>query len=237
MADTDITLERDSGTFTIPRLQELSLSHVGVTLNSFMTNWRNPSFLSLDHFPSLRALSCLRYNCCDTAGIQAVFVEPIPSNLLAQLEFLSIDEFDETPNDRSLIRDPIPIPFLYDLDHSHLTTNWGRHSLPSGPLSQEYIRIRLPRDRPPHRREIEAALFLVEDLVSESQALKALHLDLGIGRNQLDEESKRRLEHLEDPTRKKKVEIVWEDSGWDFCGSLVSMEFWKRSKEIKGRRT
>ncbi|GAA5825900.1 hypothetical protein JCM5353_004546 [Sporobolomyces roseus] len=234
--DTDITLERSSGTFTIPNLLELSLRHVQVTINAFTSNWTNPSFLSVDRFPSLRALACIRYNSLLIATIQAVLREPIPADLLAQLEFLSVDEFDEIPDDRSLIQSPVPIPFLYDLDHSHLTRNWGRHSLPAGPLSQEYIRIRLPCEPIPHRREIEAALFLAEDLVNESQMLKVLYLDLfpRDGKYQLDEDLRKRIEHLEDPRRSRKVEVVWEDSEKDFCCSLVSMDFWRRSKDRKG---
>ena len=89
------------------------------------------------------------------------------------------------------------------------------------------------------RGEIEAALCLVLDLVTTIQELKAIYLDFGFGKDEMDEsdeELRRNIEHLADPTRKRKVEIVWEDNGWDFCGSLVSREFWKRSKEIKEKQ-
>jgi len=226
----------DSGPFTLPHLEELSLFQTCVTVDVTSTPSPNPSFLSRDRFPSLRALALREYRSrlADQDGTL-----PLPVDFLAQLETLVINQFDEPPNNRSLIQSPIPIPFLYDLSYSLLWRNPGRRQpIPSGSLSREYIRIQHPRERIEIQRgEIEAALFLAEDLVNESQVLKVLYLDLFPmdGKYQLDEELKKVIEHLEDSRRSRKVEIVWEDKEKDFCNSLVSREFWKRSKEIRGR--
>lgn len=226
----------DSGPFTLPHLKELSLFQTCVTVDVTSIPSPNPSFLSRDRFPSLRALALREYR-SKLAGQDGTL--PLPVDFLAQLETLVINQFDEPPNNRSLVQSPIPIPFLYDLCYSLLWTNPGRRQpLPSGCLSREYIRIQHPRERIEIQRgEIEAALFLAEDLVNESHVLKVLYLDLVPmdGKYRLDEDLRKRIEHLEDSSRSRKVEIVWEDKGKDFCNSLVSREFWTRSKEIKGR--
>ena len=195
--------------FALPHLQELSLSEPTVSLDARSTNGPNPHFLSRDRFPSLRALALHRYRGL-LEGQPGVL--PLPIDLLAQLETFVTGELDGTPLARSFVQSPIPIPipFLLDLDFSE---GLGRHSLPSGPLRREYIRIRLPRD-PMHpdrgeRGEIEAALSLVVDLVNTTQELKAIYLDFGIERDEkddLDEELRKRFEHSADPTRNRKVE-------------------------------
>jgi hypothetical protein len=106
-------------------------------------------------------------------------------------------------------------------------------------LDKEFLRIRLPSEPIPHRREIEATLFLVETLLHESNVLKTLYLDLyprdGRRGYRLDEELEERIERLMDPRRKTNVEIVWENHEDDLIRSRVSKEFWRRCKEEKAR--
>ncbi|GAA5986027.1 hypothetical protein JCM5350_005503 [Sporobolomyces pararoseus] len=135
---------------------------------------------------------------------------------------------------------PPPVPVLFDLDPRHTATSWGRSSLaPNSSLSHSHIRIRLPCEPIPHRRQIEAALFLVETLLNESTVLEELYLDLyprdGRRGYELDEELQERIRKLEDPNRKTKVEIIWENHEDDWCRSRVSKEFWRRSKARKKR--
>lgn len=42
-----------------------------------------------------------------------------------------------------------------------------------------------------------------------------------------------RIEKVEQLAERKKVEVIWENHEDDWCKSLVSKEFWRRSKENK----
>ncbi|GAA5986012.1 hypothetical protein JCM5350_005496 [Sporobolomyces pararoseus] len=163
----------------------------------------------------------------------------VSPSLLSQLDCMTADEIE--PGGTSSLSPsspPLPVPLLFDLDPRHTSTSWGRSSLaPSSSLSHSHIQIRLPCEPIPHRRQIEAALFLVETLLNESTVLEELYLDLyprdGRRGYELDEELQERIRKLEDPNRKTKVEIIWENHEDDWCRSRVSKEFCKRCKEKK----
>ena len=67
--------------------------------------------------------------------------------------------------------------------------------------------------------------------------MKEIYLDIGShGKKEareLDKDLNGRIEKVEQLAERKKVEIIWENHEDDWCQSLVSREFWRRSKENK----
>ncbi|GAA5997945.1 hypothetical protein JCM5350_000044 [Sporobolomyces pararoseus] len=104
---------------------------------------------------------------------------------------------------------PLPVPVVFDLDPCHAAVSWSHPSLVPGiVLSHSHVRIRLPCEPITHRRQIEAALFLVGTPLNEATVLKELYLDLyprnGRRGYELDEELQERIRKLEDPNRNQK---------------------------------
>ncbi|GAA5965929.1 hypothetical protein JCM3765_006492 [Sporobolomyces pararoseus] len=222
----------------LPHLEELSLAQVHCVLLSESRSLA--SFFSTPHFPSLRALGIKALDSSAPPGAHTHRGLGLFSpSLLAQLDCITTDEIEPRGDPtHSLSPPPLPVPVLFDLDPRHTSTSWGRSSLaPDSSLSQTHLRIRLSCEPLPHRRQIEAALFLVETLLNESTVLEELYLDLyprdGRRGYELDEELQERIRKSEDPNRKTKVEIIWENHEDDWCRSRVSKEFWRRSKAKK----
>jgi hypothetical protein len=240
----EFNLSQIEGNFILPNLAEFSLDGVEVVPARRMPDRPHLPFFTASKFPSLRALGIVA---TDFLEVQGPFDETeapsIPRSFLKQLDCLTISTggYRETPEPESTrTTSPLP-PILYDMNPHHTTTAWGRSSiLPVEVAWKTHVRIRLPCEPIPHRRRIEAALFLVETLLNESILLKELYLDLyprdGRRGYRLDEELQERIRKFEDPNRKTKVEIVWENHEDDWCRSRISKEFWRRCKEKKEKR-
>ncbi|GAA5916544.1 uncharacterized protein JCM6883_002628 [Sporobolomyces salmoneus] len=228
----------------LPQVGELSLSFVNIEFPTASSDGGSGSFLSISHFPSLRALA-LSESHLGTAGFPDISVD---YSLVCQLDCFVADRVYPT-SPTGISHNPTspaasldyPIPCLFDLATSHKTTSWGYSSLPSDPtLSKSHIRIRLPCEPTPSFPQIETALLLAEALLVHSSALRSLYLDVFPQEARkcyiLDKELaelEERGERLEDQAREKNVEIIWETHDDDWCRSLVSKEFWRRSKEKK----
>ncbi|GAA5894352.1 uncharacterized protein JCM6883_003796 [Sporobolomyces salmoneus] len=200
------------------------------------------NFLSTARFPSLRALALQRVG-YQGPGRESLSVD---FRLASQLDCIVADRVYPT----SPTGDPhhptspasldYPIPCLFDLASFHKTTSWGNPSIPSYPkLSQTHVRVRLSCKPTPSRFHVQTALSLMRTLLVHSTVLKKLYLDLfprnGKGGYVLDEDSEEKMARLEIQARKKNVEIIWESHKDDWCASLMSKEFWRRSKEKKQR--
>ncbi|GAA6020228.1 hypothetical protein JCM11491_003855 [Sporobolomyces phaffii] len=202
------------------------------------------SFFSSARFPALRALAVSRL-VTGSGDHETGFntKDPIPRSFLAQLECLVTDE----PSLRGPLSDydtaPLPpsIPYLFDVELRFESKPWSRSSTSDLglALAQPYVRVRVASDGVPRRGEIERALFLVEDLLAGSTVLKVLYLDLyprdGTGGFDLDKDLCERIGRIEDPARKSRVEIVWEQRDDDWIQSRVSRDYWKRCRELKRR--
>ncbi|GAA5882514.1 hypothetical protein JCM16303_001775 [Sporobolomyces ruberrimus] len=229
------TLRSSNSSFVLPHLEELSLDNVRISVR-FAIGANEREFLTHSHFPSVRALGIQEAEVMDRESIGPL---EIPSDFLAQLECVSIDKIKNLPPSQP----SFPLPVLFDIDPRYAMHSWGRSSLsPTSALSQAYVRIRITSSTEsiPHRREIEAALFLAESIIRDTPDLKQLYLDLYPRDRRrgyvLDNELEERIKVLEDPRRKKKVEIIWENHGDDMLKSLVSREFWKVCRREKEKR-
>ncbi|GAA5894083.1 uncharacterized protein JCM6883_003715 [Sporobolomyces salmoneus] len=228
---------RGSAQFVLSQVVELSIDTVQIPV--LLSSKTGDHFLSNSHFPSLRALALRRV----MASESLARTPNLEYSLASQLDCIVADRVYFSPDQPDLPETPsahldYPVPFLYDLNPRHTTTSWGRSSLGRGEsLSQTHVRIRLDCEPIAHRRQIEAALFLVETLLNESTFLEELYLGLyprdGRRGYELDEELEERIRKFEDPERKTKAKIIWENHEDDWCRSLVSKEFWKRSREKK----
>ncbi|GAA5893930.1 uncharacterized protein JCM6883_003675 [Sporobolomyces salmoneus] len=227
---------RDFAQVVLSQVVELSIDTVQIPV--FLTSKPGDHFLSSSRFPALRALALRK--------VMAGGVSRPPNlqySLASRLDCIVADRLYPSPDQPDLPETPsahlrYPVPFLYDLNPRHTTTSWGRSSLAPGESpSQTHVRIRLDCEPIAHRRQIEAALFLVEILLNESTVLEELYLDLyprdGRRGYELDEELEERIRKFEDPARKTHAKIIWENHEDDWCRSLVSKEFWKRSREKK----
>ncbi|GAA5972395.1 hypothetical protein JCM3765_007359 [Sporobolomyces pararoseus] len=224
--------------FVLPHLEQLSFERVHGFVHS--ESGLLAPFFSTSTFPSLRALGIKALDSSAPPGAHTHRgVGLFSPSLLAQLDCITTDEIEPRGDPtHSLSPPPLPVPVLFDVDPRRTSTSWGRSSLaPDSSLSQTHLRIRLSCEPLPHRRQIEAALFLVETLLNETKVLEELYLDLyprdGRRYYVLDEELQERIRKLEDPNRKTKVEIIWENHEDDWCRSRVSKEFWRRSKAKK----
>lgn len=232
----DFVLAPSYSRFILPHLEELSLDNTLVYCDPGVNQ---DIFLAASHYPKLQALSFRACFCFAADGGDPI---EIPQRLLSQLDCVSVDDNASLPlQPLSSSRSTFPLPVLFDVDPNSTKQSWGRSSSsPEVALSQTHIRIRLHPEPIPHRREIEAALFLAESIIRDTPDLKQLYLDLyprdGRRGYVLDDELEERIKVLEDPRRKKKVEIIWENHGDDMLKSLVSMEFWKVCRREKEKR-
>ncbi|GAA5894382.1 uncharacterized protein JCM6883_003806 [Sporobolomyces salmoneus] len=214
----------------LPQLVELSIYSVIIT-DSALSSGDN--LLSISRFPSLRALA-LRSVMVFSPGEVEVSVN---YSIARQLECMVADRMYPVSSQTDSLQPlslPLPnvVPLLYDLHPSPTWESWERQA-----FSKTHVRIPLCREPVREPEEIETALTFMEALLDKSTILEELYVDLwcreGRGGDGLDKELAARIEKLESQAREKEVEIIWENYEVDWCRSLVSKEFWRRSKETK----
>ncbi|GAA5882515.1 hypothetical protein JCM16303_001776 [Sporobolomyces ruberrimus] len=205
--------------------------------------------------PSARSQLRIRIECesdPDHFEIQAFFdfVETIlrdspPQHLTKQVSGLKslITQLDCFSTDDIQTHCPSPqpkTPLLYDHTLSRGTTlEHEKHILESPASNQRYIRVGL-RDEwmESAQVDLDVALDFVFFLLDKCTKLEQLYLDRAISGYQYDdtptEEVKVRVERVEVVAEEKGVEIIWENEKDDLVRSLVSEEFWKRARQLKG---
>lgn len=215
-------------------LEELSLDNVGFEA-PFVSNL----FLAPERFPSLRALATRNLTQVDPEVIGYRPTAP-PYSLLSQLDcFVTDDVKAGIRDDRSSRSSPDRIvpPILFDVDLGVFGPWSPPSTLAVGPArSRTHVRFRLACEPTPEAADLRTAVSLVDRLLDESTALKELYLDLYPRRGyKLDESPAAMIERIEDVERiaAKNVRVVWENHEDDWCRSLVSNEFWKRSKAME----
>jgi len=128
---------------------------------------------------------------------------------------------------------PFSTPILFDIA-------WN-DTAPS--LTEARLRIRLPYERSTRARvtraKVRAALSIFTNLLDKSAVLKEVYLDLFAGgeifTDGSDGQVAEKIKKLEDLAREKGVEIIWENQMDDWCRGRVSKEFWRRSRENRGK--
>lgn len=160
----------------LSNLEELSLDNITVESNSGFS-----SFLSIERFPSLRALAARQLGRWDDVPYETVKPR-IADSLLSQLDCIVANDLKPLLGDdrsSSSASDRVVPPVLYDFD-PFLTMNASeRSSRASGyPLSQTHIRFFPWYEGPPSREELEAAFTSIEMLLAESSVLEDVYLDL-----------------------------------------------------------
>ncbi|GAA5894210.1 uncharacterized protein JCM6883_003750 [Sporobolomyces salmoneus] len=244
LAFEDCQLMSGWSNLVLPGLVELSLDDVSIFSSTETSQEVLADFLSISHFPSLRVLGTRSSTMVGSMHDRAL----IDYSLSCQLDCIVSDQVytihRRLAEDHSLSF-PTPFgypgPFLFDLSHLrafHASTSWGRTAGSSDPvLSKAHVRIRLPCKPTPNLSTIIAAFCLVDSLLAHSTALKELYLDFypsgGRKGYALNEELQKTIRKLDDQAREKNVKIIWESHEDDWCRSLVSAEFWRRSKEKK----
>ncbi|GAA5894091.1 uncharacterized protein JCM6883_003717 [Sporobolomyces salmoneus] len=217
-----------------PNWKMLKYHQLMITPWTVISPATNDYFLSLSHLPSLRALALRKGSWW---GYDRHRYET-EHGLLSQLDCIIADQVEPIGAQLggpqpSPTTSACPIPWLFDLPLDLAPQTWLRFL-----LSRSYVRVRLPCEPVPSCLEIGIALLSATMvLLDRTTTLKELYLDLyprdGRKGYVLDEEAVERVEELQNVAMEKNVEIVWEDHEDDWCRSLVSREFWKRSKEKK----
>ncbi|GAA5913622.1 uncharacterized protein JCM6883_004024 [Sporobolomyces salmoneus] len=224
----------------LPQLVELSLN--GVTIRNYISFKRWDNLLSISRFPFLRALAIRGLSADSELGSQATVVE---YRLLLQLDCIVADRVYLSSRQLG-IPQPVCKPLSYPMPFLH---TYGPHPIEKVQrvtshtrkmaLSETHVRLHLERDRSPspRPREIKDAFSFVEILLNESTVLEEIYLDLyprdGKRGFVLDEKLAELIRRFEDQARKSNADIIWESHEDDWCNSLVSKEFWRRSKEKK----
>ncbi|GAA5894344.1 uncharacterized protein JCM6883_003794 [Sporobolomyces salmoneus] len=225
----------------LPQLVELSIEWSDITLPTVPSGEGSVDLFSTERFPSLRALALKNAR---LAG-QGVERPPVDYSLACRLDCIVADRVYPLSNQPGILQTSspypslgYPVPFLFELDPHRDTTSWGwgRLPLPFDPsILCAHVRIRLPCKSTPDPSQVETALSLAKALLVHSTALKELYLDLfprnGKGGYVLGEDLEDKIMEFEDQATKKNVEIIWETHEEDWCRSLVSKEFWRRSRE------
>jgi hypothetical protein len=205
--------------FSLSKLVELTLERMALQVPRSYIVGTSPPVLSQRHFPALRTLG-LYHDADRDPGL----VNVCPS-LLAQLDCL-------TTND-PLFRDnnsAISLPVLFDVDclDEALT-------LPESRLRVLFPQV--PSGIPDY--EIDDVLATVQDLLDNPGVLEELYLDItdgnGSARYALEGNVAERIRNMEDLAKEKEVEIIWENRTDDWCEGRVSKEFWRRSRENRGK--
>ncbi|GAA5838882.1 hypothetical protein JCM3766R1_004237 [Sporobolomyces carnicolor] len=199
-------------------------------------------FLTIERFPSLRALAAFGFDGW-LDEFATVVQAKIAESLLSQLDCIVTDDIKallrhEPPSPTSAR--PVVPPVLLDFaccDEDYASC-W-RTLASDSRLSNAHIRLRRACEPTLDRGCIDAALSAAEQLLKDSNVLEELYLDLLPRRQgvyELDDELAASMDRIEDLGRQSKVKIVWESHQDDWCRSLVSKEFWKRCKAERDER-
>ncbi|GAA5894213.1 uncharacterized protein JCM6883_003751 [Sporobolomyces salmoneus] len=228
-----------SANLILPQLVELSLDNVTVFPSNVSPVEGSANFLSISRLPSLRALALRKLKADVTGGSRLPMVG---YSLLSRLDCIVADRVYPFAHKVEIPQPPskplsYPVRFLLDLTPSQID-GVIRYQLGFA-LRMTRVRIRLPCDPIPGRNAIEEVLSLVETLLNDTTMLLQLYLDFIPRRGRssflLDTELGQKVEKFENLAIEKNVENIWERHEDDWCRSLVSNEFWRRSREKKER--